>query len=209
MRKLYLIATALVITGLASCDKRVARDEAQDISTIKALSATRAKAFNDGNADVIANAFTANGVLMAPDKESTTGREAVREYYQEIFDQYQTFLESGYEEVKVSGDLAYGVGFAKVKLVPHSGGDTLLSTAKYVNILQRQHDGSWLTTHDIWNANEIFLSNLPFNNPAQDSLTMRSRYDSAKMEFENYERKHGGFVKTRNITMHYLEWGKP
>jgi ketosteroid isomerase-like protein len=91
---------------------------------------------------------------MAPGDSSTTGRRAVREYYQHIFDQYRTFLESGYEEVKVSGDLAYGVGFAKVKLVPHTGGDTLVSTAKYINILQRQHDGSWLTTHDIWNANE-------------------------------------------------------
>ena len=91
---------------------------------------------------------------MAPDMTSMTGREAVRGYYQRIFDQYKTFLESGYEEVRVSGNLAYGVGYAKVKLVPHNGGDTLVSTAKYINILQRQDDGSWLTTHDIWNANE-------------------------------------------------------
>ena len=127
---------------------------ATDIAEIKALSAARAKAFNEGNADVIAIAFTETGLLMAPDMTSMTGREAVREYYQGIFDQYKTFLESGYEEVRVSGNLAYGVGYAKVKLVPHNGGDTLVSTAKYINILQRQDDGSWLTTHDIWNGNE-------------------------------------------------------
>ena len=154
MQKLLVVTMTLLITGLTCCGERGAQDEAADISKIKALSATRAKAFSEGNAEVIANAFTESGVLMAPDKKSTTGREAVREYYQGIFDQYKTFLESGYEEVKVSGDLAYGVGFAKVKLVPHSGGDTLVSTAKYINILQRQGDGSWLTTHDIWNANE-------------------------------------------------------
>jgi len=154
MQKL-LVATILLLTiGLASCYKQSAPDEATDIANVKALSATRAKAFNEGNAKVIASAFTENGILMAPGKKSTTGREAVREYYQGIFDQYKTFLESGYEEVKVSGDLAYGVGFAKVKLVPHNGGDTLVSTAKYINILQRQENGSWLTTHDLWNANE-------------------------------------------------------
>jgi uncharacterized protein (TIGR02246 family) len=153
MQKLILAAT-LLIAGLTCCDKQSAPDEANEIAKIKALSATRAKAFNEGNAGVIASAFTESGTLMAPGKKSTTGREAVRKYYQEIFDQYKTFLESGYEEVKVSGDLGYGVGFAKVKLVPHSGGDTLVSTAKYINILQRQVDGSWLTTHDIWNANE-------------------------------------------------------
>jgi uncharacterized protein (TIGR02246 family) len=125
-----------------------------DAEMIKSLSATRAKAFNEGDATTIANAFTEDGILMPPGTRSLSGREAVRKYYQDIFDQYKTFLESGYEEVKVSGDIGYGVGFAKVKLVPHSGGDTLVSTAKYLNILQRQDDGSWLTTHDMWNANE-------------------------------------------------------
>lgn len=154
MQKLLVVTLMFVITFLAGCDHQAAQDKAGDISKIKALSAFRAKAFNDGNAGDIAAAFTESGVLMAPGTKSTIGREAVRAYYQGIFDQYKTFLESGYDEVNVSGDLGYGVGFAKVKLVPHSRGDTLVSTAKYINILQRQDDGSWLTTHDIWNANE-------------------------------------------------------
>ena len=144
----------LMTFTLNGCDTRVEKDNASDIAQIKALSASRAKAFNEGNAAVIAGAFTENGILMAPGTASTTGREAVRRYYQGIFDQYQTFLDSGYDDVRVSGDLAYGVGYAKVKLLLHGGGDTLVSTAKYVNILQRQDDGTWLTTHDIWNSNE-------------------------------------------------------
>lgn len=154
MQKLLVITVTVVIMGLAGCNNRGEQDDARDIAEIKALSATRAKAFSDGNANVIAAAFTETGTLMAPGTRSTTGREAVRKYYQDIFDQYKTILESGYEEVRVSGDLAYGMGHAKVKLVPHGGGDTLVSTAKYINILQRQDDGSWLTTHDIWNAND-------------------------------------------------------
>ena len=59
---------------------------------------------------------------------------------------------------------------------------------------------------------------LPFfmlNGHAQDnsfsnrSLDLKSRYDSAKVEFENYEKKHGGFVQTENVDLHYLEWGDP
>ena len=150
-----LVVTMMLLAVCWSCsDKPDGQDDARDISEIKALSAARAKAFNEGNANDIATAFAENGILMAPEMRSMTGRKAVREYYQQIFDQYRTFLKSGYEEVKVSGDLAYGVGYASVKLVPHSGGDTLISTAKYINILQRQDDGSWLTTHDIWNSNE-------------------------------------------------------
>lgn len=151
MGKLLLIAMTLLFVA---CEQQAVRDTEEDISKIKALSAARAKAFNEGDANIIAMAFTDDGLLMAPGTKSTTGRDAVRAYYKGIFDQYKTFLESGYEDVDISGDLAYGVGFARVKLVPHTGGDTLFSTAKYINILKRQQDGSWLTTHDIWNGNE-------------------------------------------------------
>ncbi|TAE29998.1 MAG: alpha/beta hydrolase [Cytophagales bacterium] len=41
------------------------------------------------------------------------------------------------------------------------------------------------------------------------SFDIRLRYDSAKVEFNNFEKKHGGFVKTKNVRMHYLEWGNP
>lgn len=151
-KNLFLIVIMSILG--THCSTPAVHDEASDIAAIKALSASRAKAFNEGDAGVIAAAFTETGLLMAPGNKSMTGREAVRGYYQQIFDQYKTVLESGYDEVKVSGHLGYGVGFARVKLVPHAGGDTLVSTSKYINILERQADGSWLTTHDIWNSNE-------------------------------------------------------
>ena len=143
----------IVLTGCGA-GRPKEYDEARDISDIKAVSAARAKAFNDGNARDIARHFTDDGLLMAPGAPSASGRLAVERYYQSIFEVYKTSLQSGYEEVKVSGDLAYGVGYAKVTLVPHGGGDTIRSTAKYLNILRRQADGSWLTTHDIWNDSD-------------------------------------------------------
>jgi ketosteroid isomerase-like protein len=77
----------------------------------------------------------------------------VKAYYQLVFDRYETALESGYEDVRVDGDLAYGRGFARVTLKDRVTGEVTVSTAKYLNILERQSDGSWKTTHDIWNGN--------------------------------------------------------
>ena len=148
---LLMVAVGLVTF---SCRNAGVDNDSSDIVAIKSMSAARAKAFNEGKAKDIAIHFTEDGLLMAPGAPATSGRAAVEAYYQSIFDQYVTQLESGYKEVEVSGDLAYGRGFAKVKLVPHGGGDTLVSSAKYINILQRQENGSWLTTHDIWNADE-------------------------------------------------------
>jgi ketosteroid isomerase-like protein len=103
---------------------------------------------------VIASYFTEDAYLMAPGKAASQGKAAVKSYYQSIFDEFETILESHYDEVEVSGKLAYGRGSAKVILVPKAGGDSLFSTAKYMNILKKQSDGTWKTTHDIWNGNE-------------------------------------------------------
>lgn len=154
-RIIFFLVLFPQITGLlVGCYKSVGRDDAADIEAIKAMSAARAKAFNEGNAMEIAIHFTESGVLMAPGSKATSGRQAVERYYQSIFEEYATSLESGYVDVKVSGDIAYGQGYAKVRLIPHAGGDTLHSVAKYINILQRQENGSWLTTHDIWNGDK-------------------------------------------------------
>ena len=126
----------------------------EDVAAIAAVSKERADAFNQGNAAAIAAHFAEDALLMAPDKPTLKGKAAVQSYYQQIFDEYETALKSNYDEVKVSGDLAYGRGFAEVLLTPKRGGQTVKSTAKYINIMKRQTDGTWITTHDIWNANE-------------------------------------------------------
>ncbi len=124
-----------------------------DKAAITAVSKARAKAFNNKDAKGIAQYFTEDAVLMAPGKPASKGKKAVMAYYQTIFDEFDVELDSYYEEVEVSGDMAYGRGEAIVRLKPHKGGETVNSTAKYLNILQRQPDGSWKTTHDIWNSN--------------------------------------------------------
>ncbi len=126
----------------------------EDIRAIEQMSAARAEAFRNGDAAGIAVHFTEDGILMAPGSPAGQGREAVQEYYQGIFDEFETDLNSYYDEVEVSGDLAFGRGFADVTVISRESGDTLRSTSKYINILQRQPDGTWLTTHDIWNENE-------------------------------------------------------
>ncbi|MDN3667979.1 SgcJ/EcaC family oxidoreductase [Echinicola jeungdonensis] len=124
-----------------------------DIESIKSMSKARAKAFNEGDAKKITSYFTEDAVLMAPGTPPMTGPEAVEAYYQAIFDQYETRLNSYYNEVKVSGDLAYGRGTAEVILIPKNGDTIMTSTSKYLNILQKQPNGEWRTTHDIWNEN--------------------------------------------------------
>jgi len=148
-----LAAAVFLMPGCGSNGAAHEADNERARKEITDMSSARAKAFNEGDAPAIAAHFTETAWLMAPGKPATQGRAAVTAYYQSIFDEYRTRLESHYDEVKVSGDLAYGRGSATVTLFPKAGGDSIVSTAKYLNILQRQPDGKWMTTHDIWNDN--------------------------------------------------------
>jgi len=143
----------LCLTGCTG-DRRATRSERDDVAAITTVSKARADAFNQANAGAIAVHFAPDALLLAPDKPTLTGKAAVQNYYQQIFDEYRPNLKSYYEEVNVSGDLGYGRGFAEVLLTPRHGGPTVKSTAKYINIMRRDPDGKWTTTHDIWNANE-------------------------------------------------------
>lgn len=132
----------------------VQSDPVADERAIREMSNARARAFNEGDATAIARYFTEDAILMAPGSPPLQGPEAVEEYYQQIFDEYDTELTSSYQEIMVSGNLAYGRGTAEVRLIPKNGDPAITSVSKYLNILQRQDDGSWMTTHDIWNANQ-------------------------------------------------------
>jgi ketosteroid isomerase-like protein len=67
---------------------------------------------------------------------------------------YDRDLTSYYEEVIVSGNLAVGRGVAIVELEPRGGGPAETATSKYINVLKKQDDGTWITTHDIWNPDD-------------------------------------------------------
>src|SRR6056297_551673 len=127
----------------------------KDEMLITEVSNARAKAFNDMNANEISRYFTSDGVLMAPGKQASIGQKAVAKYYQAIFDEFDVVLKSHYVEVQVSGNMAYGRGEAIVHATSKIDGKESVSKSKYLNILERQNDGSWKTTHDIWNTNDV------------------------------------------------------
>lgn len=151
MRYPIWLIVGILLTG---CETDRRGENTRQIEEVRRISADRARAFNEGDAAGIARHFSDKCFLMMPGGQTKTDPAQVKAYYQSIFDRYHTELESGYEDVKVDGKLAYGRGYAKVKLRDRLTGEESFSTAKYLNILEIQPDGSWKTTHDIWNGNE-------------------------------------------------------
>lgn len=43
----------------------------------------------------------------------------------------------------------------------------------------------------------------------KDSLNQVNLFNTYKPEFEKYEKQYGKYIQTKNVKMHYLEWGNP
>lgn len=119
-------------------------------STIRGLSQDFCTAFNTGNYDQAAALFTADGLLMPPQREGAQGPQAV----ERVLRQYG---ESGYEDlrretshVEYSGDLAVEIG-RYTMAIRQENGTTVADRGKFMTAWRRL--GVWLIVADSWNSN--------------------------------------------------------
>jgi len=118
---------------------------------IEAANAKFSKAFETGDADVLATLYTADAIAFPPDHEMVKGRKAIGEFWKAT---QQSGVKSAVlttVDVGRSGDVAYEVGTVLLTIQPQDKAATTAS-AKYVVVWKRQADGSWQLHRDIWNS---------------------------------------------------------
>lgn len=103
----------------------------------------------DGAA-VAAQSFTEDAVLMPPDRAPVEGRDAIAAFWQGAFDAGVTGLTLETISIDVIGDTGIVTGFWTVT-VPKDGGGTMEVGGKELLIYEKQDDGVWRASHDIWN----------------------------------------------------------
>ncbi len=138
-----------------------AREEA-DIQAIKDLEAKWAAAVNAGDVEMILRLLTDDVILISSDEPIREGKEEVRTYY------LADFKESTYEnakamvfEVRLAGDWAYARGTWSGAGTRKAGGESFQFKGEWIDILERQPDGSWEISRD------IYCSDLPLEQDKQ------------------------------------------
>ena len=91
---------------------------------------------------------------MQPNKASVEGKEAVLQWVQPWFDNFNIEDSHTIEEIEVSGDLAFARTMVTLMATPKAGGEALQMNNKVIWIFKRQADGSWKASHHIWNSND-------------------------------------------------------
>lgn len=139
------LAMLALVTGLAACHGRATPDDPIARQGIEAAVTRYVAASNRGDADALMALYAEDAVLLPPDHEPIEGREAIGEFWRQGTDQG---LEVSTLRVDTDGKLGYLVGRYRLPATEDEPADS----GKYVMCLERQRDGSWLLTADIWNS---------------------------------------------------------
>jgi uncharacterized protein (TIGR02246 family) len=104
-----------------------------------------------GDLDAKMRLFTPDPVLMPPAQRPIIGQQAVRAWHETAWKQNKYECTGTVDEVQASGESAFVRGTFSGVLTPTRGGAPKRESGKFLNVVQRQPDGSWKIARAIWN----------------------------------------------------------
>ena len=118
---------------------------------IEKANAAFSLAFERGDAKGLAEMYTADAIAFPPDHEMINGRDAIGAFWKATRDSGVRSVTLTTIDVGRSGDIAYEVGKAALRIEP-DGQPPTTALVKYVVVWKRGPDGSWKLHRDIWNS---------------------------------------------------------
>lgn len=99
--------------------------------------------------EALASLYAENAMYMAPNQSAIIGRDNLQSYMES--QPPTTAVEIVTHEIDGSGDFAFSRG-TYTQTFSQEGMDPITDSGKYLAILKKQEDGSWLIIRDIFNS---------------------------------------------------------
>ena len=125
-----------------------------DVAAIKAEVEKFDVAWNSQDVEALLSLYSEDAVRMPPNEAEEVGKEAIRESFQRFFDEMISEGNSVTVDVRVAGDLAYARGTWLGTDTPKAGGESVQEDSKWLEVLQRQADGSWQIICEMGSSNK-------------------------------------------------------
>jgi uncharacterized protein (TIGR02246 family) len=151
-----ILPMVLLLCITFGCQKaeEVAEEPAVDVEADKEAIASLVnqveKAFNEGDLDAYMATFADDAIVMSPGESALIGKEAIRDgsgFIESTSFDVKIFV----DEIEVSGDWAFHRSHWKGSWTEAGSDKKTEIESKDIGILKRQPDGSWKTTHTIFN----------------------------------------------------------
>ena len=156
MNKKFLLQFAVYIfagmTFVAGCSSQDEANLEADTAAIIDLNIQYRSSQNAGDLDQFMSLWTENGILMPPNGPAI-GKDQIRVRMKGYFDKFTFDMDGTEAEVEVAGGWAFTRGTYTTTLTPKEGGQPVFIDGKYIGILERQSDGSWMMHRTIFNSN--------------------------------------------------------
>ena len=157
MNKKFLLQFAVCIfagmTLLAGCSSHdKPNPEADTAAIIDFMNQYRSSQIA-GDIEQFMSLWTEEGMLMPPNGPPVIGKDQIRVGTKGYFDQFTFDMDGTEAEVEVAGGWAFTRGTYTLTLTPKDGGQSVFIDGKFINILERQPDGSWKMHRSIFNSN--------------------------------------------------------
>lgn len=152
MRTVLLLVMVLALGGCSGQDASNQAEVSAGKIELGQMNRDFAAALNAKDAKAAAALYTEDAVLIPPGEPLVRGREAIEEYWRGAIES------GGVRDVSVetmdalsSGSLGYETG-SFVLTANGPDGEAVIDRGRYMELLRREPDGRWLSTHGIWNA---------------------------------------------------------
>lgn len=122
--------------------------------TLRELNAKWSDAAASGDLEKVVSYYTEDAVVMPPNAPAATTKEAIRKTWSEMFNipGFKISWKSTRVEVAASGDMGITSGTYEVTITPADGGKPVQDNGKFLVVWQKQADGTWKSSLDMWNS---------------------------------------------------------
>lgn len=152
MRTFLSLVVLLALSACSGSEDSIQAEVSASMTELGQMNRDFAAALNARDAQAAAALYTEDAVLIPPGEPLVRGRAAIEEYWRGAIEA------GGVRDVSVetidalsSGSLGYETG-SFVLTANGPDGEALTDRGRYIEILRRESDGRWLSTHGIWNA---------------------------------------------------------
>jgi uncharacterized protein (TIGR02246 family) len=163
-RLLFVIPLALLFCFSFSCQqgKEAKKEDKTDIGAvgeeIKQFVKEWAEASNAGDLDRIMSMVADNCVRIPPNAPPLIGKEVIRKDQQQFFDLYTSKGDEAVVDFHACGDFAFSRGTWSYNLIPKAGGESNKAYGNFIDIYQKQSDGSLKLFWNTWSDEGVSTS---------------------------------------------------
>jgi ketosteroid isomerase-like protein len=160
MKSLVVLAAACAVLLATSCSREMPPSFVDDLAAITAYNERYLQAINEEDIALLSSLTTDGHVMLPPNREPVVGKPANDAMHGSAFERFDYREMWTPVETDIDGDLAFQRGTFTVIATPRSRGDRVVVRGSFMRIYQRQPDGAWRMTRDMFNSSAPLTQSL-------------------------------------------------